>query len=537
MSSKRQTWRHIFSGGFATDFGPSANVGPDQGGNVMVPFLRKAENVFFELDGGPHKIGGTSKLNSGALEAGAAIRGLFDYWRQGTSLAPTQQRIVHVSTKVYADDGAGAFSQIGSGFSASGIPSYTVFEDKLILASDAIADVPMVYDQTTLSTLDATGPNFSFSTVHKNHAWAAGVPAFPSRLYYSAQFDPTKWDTDISPDATAGHIDIDPSDGDRITGIRSYKDNLWVFKGPYKGSIHRITGSANTGSDAYNRTTFITGLGAISHNTIFHLRDDLGFMWSDGTIHSLNATAAYGDFNESALSRPIHLYLRQHLNHTFLKTAWAATDVSRSIVVFCVPFDGSTTPNQCLMMDFARQSVWWATWPALPVNCIARVIDQSQTNQPVLMVGGSDGFVRKTNAANRAIDGSTAIAATVDTPFNNYGSAQIVKTLAGASVGIAPKGNYSLQIGWTRDSNAQQTDTQTQGGGDVLGPATVNPFTLDTSQLGGSQYVDRFFNMESGGEYRSLSLEFYNGGLNEDLEVHSVTTSNEIGPESQEAAL
>ena len=76
------------------------------------------------------------------------------------------------------------------------------------------------------------------------------------------------------------HLDIDPGDGDRITGLVSHKNELWVFKGPHKGSIHRITGTSN--SD-WARTTFIEGVGAVWQNSIFRFGDDIGFLWSDGS--------------------------------------------------------------------------------------------------------------------------------------------------------------------------------------------------------------------------------------------------------------
>lgn len=529
MSSKRQTFRHLFGGGWATDFGPSANVGPNQMGDVLLPFLVDAVNVYFELDGGPHKIGGTSKLNAAAMESGAAIRGLFDYWRQGTSASPTQKRVAYASTKILADAADGTFVAIKTGLEDEKVPCFTVFNDNLIMSSDSTVDVPMTYDQTTVTTLGGSPPNFSFSCVHKNRVWAAGDATLPSRLYYSAQLNAADWTS-----ATSGHIDIDPSDGDRITAIASHKDDVWVFKGPYKGSIHRITGSSNTGADSFNRVTFINGIGAVSHNTLFKFRDDLGFMWSDGTVHSLAATAAYGDFNESALSRPIHRAIREHLNLTYLPRAWAATDVSRSQVCFAWPIDGSTVPNYIVMMDFSRQTVWWALWPALNARCVARVIDATQNSQPNVMVGGNDGYVRKTNVANRAIDGATAITAYVTTPATNYGSAITVKTISTASVGIAPKGSYTVQFGWTRDDNAQQLTTVNQGGGDVLGPAAAHQFTLGTSALGGAQFVDRFMELEEGGEFRSISYQVYNAGLNEDLECHSISASMEIGGQSTE---
>lgn len=537
MGSKALYLRHLFAGGFATDFGPSANIGPNQAGDVIFPFLTQAENVFYELDGGPHKIGGTSKLNSSVVELGAAIRGIFDFWRQGTTNSSIQQRVIYAGTKILADAADGTFVAIKTGLETDKVPCMTVFNDKLILSSDSIVDVPMSYDGTTVTTLDATGPNFSFSCVHKNRVWAAGDATHPSRLYYCAQFDATKWDTDASVDATSGHIDIDPNDGDRITGIASHKDNLIVFKGPYKGSIHRITGSSNTGADSFARIPFIDKLGAVGHNTLFKFRDDLGFMWVDGTVHSLAATAAYGDYNEAALSRPIHTYIKDHVNGTFLSRAWAATDVSKNEVVFTLPIDSSTSCNQVAFMDYSRQNVWWGLRPALNANCVAHVVDASQTNRPILMIGGRDGYVRKTGVANRSIDGATAIASKVTTPFTNYGNAITTKTIASASIGIAPKGNYTATFGWTRDDNAQQTATVTQGGGDVLGVAPSNQFTLDTSTLAGSQFVDRFMELEEGGEFRSISYQMTNSGVDEDLEVHSFSVKLERGAESTEVRL
>jgi hypothetical protein len=532
MTTKTQTFRHLIGGGFASDFGPSADVGPNNAGDVVFPYLIEAENVFFELDGGPHKVGGATKLNSVVINSGEEIRGMFDFWRHGTAGTPTQQRVVYSGTTIQADAADGTFASIKTGLTDNAVPCFTEFSDDLIMSSDSTTDVPLTYDQTSVTNLGGTPPPFAFSAVHKNRVWAAGDATQPSRLYYCKTLDANNWTH-----ATAGFIDIDPDDGDRITAIASHKNDLWVFKGPYKGSIHRVTGSSNTGSDAFNLINFIRGLGAVSHNTLFRFRDDLGFMWADGTIHSLAATAAYGDFNEAALSRPIHKYIGEHVNLTFLRRAWAATDVRRNQVAFSLPIDTSSFCNQILIMDFSRQAVWWSKVPAYPANCVARVVDNLQSSLPILMIGGQDGYVRRTNIANRSIDGATAIAARVDTPYTNYGSAGTTKTLAGASVGIAPKGNFDLRFGWTRDDNAQQTLTIDQGGGDVLGPADANEFTLDTSQLAGSQYVDRFLQMEEGGEFRSISYQVYNAGLDEDMEVHSISTSINIGAWSSERNL
>ena len=69
MPSRRQTLRHLFGGGWASDYGPAAEVQIREDGVVILPFLVNAEDLFFEFDGGPHKIGGATKQRLAALKA------------------------------------------------------------------------------------------------------------------------------------------------------------------------------------------------------------------------------------------------------------------------------------------------------------------------------------------------------------------------------------------------------------------------------------------------------------------------------------
>ena len=519
MTTKELFIRHLFDGGWATDFGPTTDAVPDNAGILRLPFLVDAENCIYELDGGPHKTPGTTKLNSTVLEAGAVIKGLFDFWISGVGGSSTQHRVLHASTKIKRDDADGVFTDLFTGLVSDAVPSYAILEDLLVIASDAVADAPKSWDGTTAQNLAGTPPNFSFAETHQNRMWAAGVPTTPSRLHFSALLDPADW---IG--AGSGNIDIDPNDGDRITAIASHKNELWVFKGPHKGSIHRITGSAPTGDDAFARTTFIKGLGAVGHNTIFRFRDDLGFIWSDGTVHSLAATAAFGDFNEAALSRPINKYIREHLNFNRLKHAWAQNWTDFGFVLFALPVDGSSTNNILLMMDYRfTNGVRWAPWPAFAGGALTSVVDQTSSDRRIVMLGGNDGFVRKLGQAARSIDGATSIGIKVTTPHLTYGSPIVMKTISRGSIGMAPKNDGSITFGWERDDFAQQTKTVDQGGTDVLAPAAANQFTLGTSTLGGARFVDRFFDLEEGGEFRSVQYQVSNAVNNEDVEIHSLS--------------
>lgn len=508
---------HRFAGGWDTDSGPTASVPIDD--VVAIPFLIDAENVLFERDGGPHKIPGTAKLNSAELESGATVMGLFDFWITGSGSGSTQHRIIHVGTTIKKDDADGSFSDIFTGLTSGAIPCYAVLEDILVIASDSSSDVPRSWDGTTAQNLAGTPPNFSICAKHQNRMWAAGVNGNASRLYYSALLDPEDW-----VGSGSGSIDIDPNDGDRITAIASHRNELWVFKGPYKGSIHRITGSSPTGDDAFARKTFVDGLGAVNHNGLFRFANDLGFVWSDGSVRSLAATDAFGDYAEAALSRPINVnYLGDRGNLARFDQAWAAVDDILGIVAITIPVDGSSTNNVIIAMDFRFAPARWSLVSAISAACVASVVDSSSVNRRQLMLGGYDGYVRKWGQKDRTNDG-TGISLKVTTPHFNYGLPAHKKTIDFASIGFAPKNDASVTFGWQRDNMAQQTTTVTQGGG-----AQLDSFVLGTDTLGGAAFVDRFMDLTEGGEFRSVRYQVTHSANDEDVEFHSIGARIRLG--------
>ena len=255
MPTRRQTFRHVFQGGWATDFGPATDVSPDQNNVFRVPFLVDADNCLFELSGGINKIRGTTKLNSTVISGSEEVLGLWDFWLQGTAASGTQKRLAKAGTVLYKDDADGTWDSLITGLTDNAVPSFTVFND-IGIYSETGADVPKKWNQSATGDLGTNTPNFSFSVPHKNRLWAAGVTTNAgdsSRVFYS-QLDDA--DTDWA-GAGSGSIGIDIDDGDRIMGLVSHKNQLWIFKGPYHGSIHRITGSSPTGSDSFARKDFV----------------------------------------------------------------------------------------------------------------------------------------------------------------------------------------------------------------------------------------------------------------------------------------
>jgi hypothetical protein len=504
MASKRIQTEITFGGGWATDYGPNFSGG---GERISVPFLVTADNIMYELDGGPHKIGGAAKLNTVSLGATTAVRGLYDFWRMGTTGTATQKRICHAGTKIYKEDLDGTWDELFTGMDATSVPSYTTFDDLLIISSNA-DEAPKSWDLTTAQSLAGTPPNFAFAVAHKKYVFASGNIAYPQRLYYCKQEDPEDWT-----DASAGSIDILSNDGDAITGLYGdHKSRLWVFKGTNKGSIWQVTGSSETD---WAVVPFKRGVGCVAHNSIVPFGDDLAWMSNQG-IHALSATDAYGDFKEAFLSAPIGRFFREEISESRLTSVWGVNYARRGMLVFTMSLAGQTENTVMLALDYRSQPFRWAKWTVPAAACLAIV---NNSRRPELMAGTYTGHVLRMDQPNRDMAG-TAYTGKVTLPYMNLGSSAVEKYAAKVFLGIATTGNYTFTFGYQRDGQTQQTATLAQSGADVLGTATANQFTLGTSTLGGSRFIAQPADME--GSFRDIQFEVSNGGLNQDLELHTI---------------
>ena len=469
MPDRNQKAILTFAGGLATDFGPSFTAAP-QNGALPIPFLLSADNVLYELDGGPHKVGGSTRLNAAAIADGTNIvHGFFDAWYQGIGGSETQIEWAYVGTGLYSMPAmSGVWTNQLAGLEDSREPCFFMAGDVCIWASTSSIDVPRALTTgPTAANLGGSPPNFAFGAWHKNRAWAAGVVANPSRLYYSASLGANSDWTG----ATAGSIDIDPDDGDRITAIRSHKNELLVLKGPNTGSIHRITGSSPTGADAFARVPYVRGVGSLNQNGLTTIGDDVVFASPRG-LHSLAATAAYGDYVEAFLARPILTYYQDSLNHIVLNQTWAANYFTKGVCVWTFSRSGGTAKNVCLVYDYRFQPGRWLSWGrnSSYVNCHSLAVMQINRVHR-LYAGLTTGFVQRiADVVDRSLPASGAYTADVKTPFLNFGSSAYLKNAEFGFHSILPKGAYNFAFGWTRDTLAEDTVTVSQGsGGDTLG--------------------------------------------------------------------
>jgi hypothetical protein len=85
-------------------------------------------------------------------------------------------------------------------------------------------------------------PNGKFILYVKNRVLIAGVPGTPHRLYASALGDPRNWGTAAN---QGWAVDLDPNDGDAITGIGVVGPYVMVFKNEKAFTVYDLDTGAN----------------------------------------------------------------------------------------------------------------------------------------------------------------------------------------------------------------------------------------------------------------------------------------------------
>jgi hypothetical protein len=352
-----------FSGGLDTKSAPYL---------VQNKFARDCRNVVTTLNGAIKKRAGNQTFASVFAGTPTVLTSLFGMQATTVLIATGAAKMYSISTGGVSTDITGA-SVLTSGTRwhfaeapASGGqgPLYAVNGTdipKQWTGAGSIAD----WTATTGAV-----PNGKFILYVKNRVLIAGVPGTPHRLYASALGDPRNWGTAAN---QGWVVDLDPNDGDQITGIGVVGPYVMVFKNEKAFTVYDLDTGANR--------RLSTNVGCAAHRSIaespqglFFLTPDRGVYATDGVnlrkvsdriTPTLDAVTASARANAAGVFLNDHYYL----------------SVST----------GGATNNLTLDYDFNAGSWWahsnaanqWATWrPAgglelYAVQAAAAVVDKS----------------------------------------------------------------------------------------------------------------------------------------------------------------
>lgn len=224
--------------------------------------------------------------------------------------------------------------------------------------------------------LDGAAPLGSFLREHLGRLWC-NDKTNKDRLHYSGSFQHEQW----LGFGDSAAIDIGVGDGDPegITAIfPTFKGELFVAK---RTKLYRISGYS---PETFEVRLVSSGIGCVSHNSIVPVdQDDLYFVSEKG-IHSISATANFGDFGSVFISADIQTTFNTKFSKPRLRNCWGAYLPTINSVAFA--FTDNNLPDRINTDLDVNNSVWlynvplksWYRWPDVPCQSLIVATDGDQ---------------------------------------------------------------------------------------------------------------------------------------------------------------
>lgn len=358
---------------------------------------------------------------------GATVLNGFDWF----PTAAVQREIVVLGDgRVLKDNGAGTFPvPLASGIAVSqpsqfvaGGAEATGRARKLFLFTGGSPVQVLAGDTVTMAALAKPAADWSGSqhplcgAVHANRLWAAGNLSDPHRVYYSTVTD----HEDFQDTTNAGSLSVFSGEGDRITGLFSYRGVLIVGKAPRGMYVIDTTGIQPT---TYGVDSLSRAIGLATGNAMAQIDNDVILLDTAGNLQSLAAVQALGDLSTLTYGQEVDLanYLTDKVNAA--QTMWARMayyGLKRELHV-AVPLTGQTTNTGRLVVDYNGPSR-----PRFrlsePESCVALWLKHLGVNGPLRPVrGDTAGMLWDLDQATPSAAGVPGSQARVLTPALDMG--------------------------------------------------------------------------------------------------------------------
>jgi hypothetical protein len=235
---------------------------------------------------------GSATVRPGLTQLGTTgsgnILGLYEFRDSG---AGTNNQILMVNgTACYYLSG-GTWTSKRTSLTAGSKARFSTYLDFVFMVNGTEATT--IWDGNTSNSFLTTGnadsaPTGQFIENFRSRMWISGNSSFPDRVYFSsiptaAATPVITWDTD---NATGDWINVSPSDGENITGLKRSKTYLLVFKNNH---IYRIASVSNSEPDpvinvgTYSNESIVD----TKNGTYFHHPTGI-FRYADGVVQEVS---------------------------------------------------------------------------------------------------------------------------------------------------------------------------------------------------------------------------------------------------------
>jgi len=353
---------------------------------------------------------------------------------------------------------------------------------------------------TAAAVADGNFPAGKFAVWFHNFLFVAGVSASKSRLYWS-----DLGDSDDFTNGVTGSLDINPDDGDEITGLAVLKDELIIFK---RNRIWSLTGFGTASFTVDDLNEKLTGFGTVSHRSIVNTGNDLYYMSHVGgepEFRSLQRTR-YGVIVEGGLISDDIKGTLSGLNEGRLGQTAGIFDGRK--VRWSYPLSGSTTNNQNSILDTVTSG--WTRDTGINASCFAE-FDFSSESAIYFGEATADSLTYILDTSTN--DNGSAIDFQVFTRRYGGDRPELKKKWKYLYITTEDTGDYDLTV----ESSPDGRSYDSLGTVNVKASETILPFTLP-AVLGTTDIVKERLHFAKKRGY-SLQLKFYNSSLDEPVVI------------------
>jgi hypothetical protein len=385
------------------------------------------------------------------------------------------------------------------------------------------------------STLGSTSAEFAIPS-----AWAVGdgTETGGNNSYYAVRVLATTAPTqavkanslqviNTTFDAAPPTFSVFPGEGDGVMTAAVYRGVLFIIKKPF--GVYVLNGSDPLPIN-WTLTKYADSFGVSSPHSILQILGDLAVANSNGSVTSLQASNAFGDFDAGDILKnaKVEEYIRKQLDYTGLPFTQAIYYPEKKIAMFTGQSSTNPVRDRILAIDVAKTAPRIYLINKDNPNCLSLRKDPNGISRP--MYGDQNGFVYLMDQQTYNVNG-TPYLGEFQTAYTDFG--QVDPTLSSKNkifdfleVNYVPTGNNSFFCDVYVDGAFRQTLAFYQSFGIAL-----DIFQLDKDILAGDPTGNRNRKPLQSCTGNKISFRFYNNNSNEAFQIERIIVSFRISAE------
>ncbi len=415
----------------------------------------------------------------------------------------------------------GAWTNLDTGFTSDLQTEFIAANNKMYILNGT--DNIHSFDGTSttlnscLTDLGSSIPKAKYGIFWKNYMFVCGDANlsgtdYPSRVYFSNLADPDTWTTGTD------YFDVNISDGQPITGIKTLGELLIIFK---RRSYYIMSGSTPADwriSGSVNNLQSVDGaIGCVSHRSIVQVGNDVWFMSDDG-MRSVRRNEDASTPQTGIVSAWVDGTMKS-MNKSSLDLICATLFNKRVYIAY--PTSADTYNTEVLVADtrISTESITnphpWVKYTGWNVNCWWQHIPSSES---VLYYGEASSDSKAFQAEIGTNDNSATIDFQYASPLIDLRQPGMKKTARFIKVYAEAAGDYNIQVSSSLDGSSFTTHGSLNL---TTGGSLWNSAVWDTDVWSIIGRVEQKYPIQRASE--KIMIKFSNNAADEEIKLYPYT--------------